>query len=741
MKKIIGLAIFSIGFTALSMQIVLLRELIGIFYGNELSIGLILGIWLILGSLGTGFFARRINFKKPEEDFAILQVLLGFSFLIGFVLTYAIRFFTKITPGQICNLNILIVYTIFTLLGLCLVNGILFVLAIKIFTDDTKNNTKGIARVYMLESFGAAAGGLIVSFFLIPKFCSLEIVLILVLINFIFALLIFTQKKRIFLGLVNLICIFSCLFLFRYQAKINNLLLNLRWQKEQVLTSQNSVYANITLTQTKDQYNFFYSGLFSYSWPDSLTEEGTTHFALLEHSHPKEILLIGTGPGSIQEVLKYKPQMIDYVELDPLLITLAQKYLPLHEIFKDEHLNLKFLDGYLFVKNTNSKYDVIIMAVSHPFTIELNRFYTKEFFKNIKKILKKDGVFSFGVISSESYIGPELQKYLSCISNTLKSVFEDVIFIPGDQGYFIVSNQKNILTYDYSILLNRLQERNIKTLFVREYYLKDKLNKEKINYSLNRFKENIKNTALNYNFYPRAYWYDLIFWLNQTQNRLAKILNIISPFLIWIIFILYLILVFIFLNNRYKASLLAIGTTGFSVICFQMLVIFCFQVIYGYLFYKLGIILACFMCGLGLGALILAKKECFLENYEKSFIFTQIFLIIFPLIIILASFLIKIKNQFILNLGANFIYPLISLIAGLMAGLEYPLINKIYLEKKHSITDSAGLTYAMDLAGASLGSIFCIIILPVLGLYQVALFLILLNLITLINFYLKKDKI
>ena len=47
--------------------------------------------------------------------------------------------------------------------------------------------------------------------------------------------------------------------------------------------------------------------------------------------------------------------------------------------------------------------------------------------------------------------------------------------------------------------------------------------------------------------------------------------------------------------------MLAIGSTGFSEIVFQVVVIISFQVLYGYVYYKLGLILTSFMIGLVLG--------------------------------------------------------------------------------------------------------------------------------------------
>jgi len=53
MKKRICLAVMTMGFSGLVAQILLLREFLIIFSGNEFSIGVILANWLILEACGS----------------------------------------------------------------------------------------------------------------------------------------------------------------------------------------------------------------------------------------------------------------------------------------------------------------------------------------------------------------------------------------------------------------------------------------------------------------------------------------------------------------------------------------------------------------------------------------------------------------------------------------------------------------------------------------------------------------
>jgi len=58
-------ALILMGFSSLIVQTLLIREFLIIFYGNELTIGIILGEWIILEALGSKFFTKpSLKIKK-----------------------------------------------------------------------------------------------------------------------------------------------------------------------------------------------------------------------------------------------------------------------------------------------------------------------------------------------------------------------------------------------------------------------------------------------------------------------------------------------------------------------------------------------------------------------------------------------------------------------------------------------------------------------------------------------------
>ena len=68
MKTRIRIAVITMGFSGLVAQILLLREFLIIFSGNEFSIGVILANWLILEAFGAYYLGRKVEKVKNKLE-------------------------------------------------------------------------------------------------------------------------------------------------------------------------------------------------------------------------------------------------------------------------------------------------------------------------------------------------------------------------------------------------------------------------------------------------------------------------------------------------------------------------------------------------------------------------------------------------------------------------------------------------------------------------------------------------
>ena len=751
MKRLVSASIL-IGITAMVSQIVLIRELLILFYGNELSIGIILANWLwwtTCGSWLAGYFSKKL--KSPQYILAVLELFLAFVLIVTIIAIRAIKPWFGITPGEILGLFSIWFYSFLLLSGICILNGFLFVIACSAFETESlcreENNVSNKARligwVYVLEAIGAGVGGVICSFYFLKHLHSLQIIWIIAVLNLMVAAFILSRDKKRGLRLVVLLII--AFLLCAVTGAVGWLQEKTRdwdWPGYRVMASDDSIYGNITVTERDRQINFYENGLLAYSVPDLMNVEETVHLAMLQVENPQRVLLIGGGVGgAITEILKYSSlKTLTYIELDPLLIELSEELLSQQELLPlaDPRVKVYLGDGRRFLKTTTDKYDVIIINLPDPYTAQINRFYTVEFFLEAAGHLTSGGVIGFGVTAAENYISPILGDFLRCIFYTLKDVFPHVNVLPGEYSYFIGGNQDAVLSDSAQILEKRLINAGVATRYIRDYYLTHRLSEDRKEY-LRRQLQSKERIILNTDFHPISYFYDIVFWSTYFNSTFQKVFLFMAKMRLWhFSFPAIFMLVWFFIKKSRTAKnnyvLFPIMTSGFSEISFQVVTLVAFQVIYGYVYYKLGIILTSFMIGLALGACLINRILPKLKNEYSLFLGTQIVITVYPLLLPLVFYIFaNSKAGAVSWLGENIVFPILPIIAGFVGGFQFPLGNRIYLRQERLIGKSAGVTYGIDLFGACVGSlIISAFILPILGITQICLIAALINFTALI---------
>lgn len=580
--------------------------------------------------------------------------------------------------------------------------GLLFVFNIHCLEGD-------ISRVYLFESIGAAAAGIIVYFLFIPFLsnwhsAALTSAVVVVLVFFTFG-----KKKHIVLILILLLFLgFFCVFDFPSQR--------IFWKPYALQESRDTPYGKLQILKTEEQISLYNNTLMVYSYPDLATAEESVHFALLQNPLAEDVLLVGGGVGgSLREILKYTQTQVDYVEIDPDIIKLSLEHLPAEEqdIIHNRRISTFYQDGRAFLDNTDKTYDVIILNLPEPVTAQLNRFYTREFFMSVKAKMAEDGVFSFRVPSAENYISLELQNFLSSLFHTLHNVFLEVEIVPGGTNVFLASSSP--LSVDSNILSRRIQELNLQNAHVSPEMLFARLNPLRVNTLKESILEGKKQMNLDY--VPISYFFSSVLWSSQFSGMEKKIFSLLAelrPF--WLLDLpLLIFIVFLFiLWLRKKASsylLVPLAVMGLTTIIFEIIVIISFQTLYGYLYQRVALLLGAFMIGLSVGA--------FRGRTRKKITFFQILSIQFSLLLLVFAF------HFSLNIripeGAHFLF---LLVLGFLGGDLFIIANHLFLKHKRNY----GLGYGLDLLGSFLGALVASsILIPLVGLPLLSKYLFLLN--------------
>jgi spermidine synthase len=126
--------------------------------------------------------------------------------------------------------------------------------------------------------------------------------------------------------------------------------------------------------------------------------EALVHPAMITHPKPENILILGGGEGAtLREVLRHPVvKEVIMVDIDEEFVNICKNYLKKWHrgSFNDKRVKLIFADAKEYIKETKSKFDIIIADISDPVEKSpAQLLYTKEFYSSIKKALAPEGIF------------------------------------------------------------------------------------------------------------------------------------------------------------------------------------------------------------------------------------------------------------------------------------------------------------------------------------------------------------
>jgi predicted membrane-bound spermidine synthase len=163
---------------------------------------------------------------------------------------------------------------------------------------------------------------------------------------------------------------------------------------------------------------------------------------------------------------------------------------------------------------------------------------------------------------------------------------------------------------------------------------------------------------------------------------------------------------------------------GFIAMGLSSAVYVLFQIFYGSLFWKHGILVGLFMAGISLSVFLSSLLS---EKIQPSF---KKLTGLHCLWILFISFFLFTLTKFPDVFQNELILYFLSFVVGSFTGLGYPLLTRLLLEKNKKNQETSVAIYAADLAGAFIGSIgFSIFFIPFLGIAQSFILLITLGMI------------
>ena len=675
------LVLLGMGFTSLLVQIAVLRQLLTVFSGNELDIGITLAVWLFFVGIGSAVGHRFRSRRAFGLSFLAIALLVQSTILfIGFI-----RPVFGLVAGETVPLATTLFSTILSLLPVCVVIGAQFPLAVAWLKGDA-------SRAYGWEAAGAFLGGVLFTFGLSGHVDVFLIAAGISAVNILIALALF-KRTRLLALLIIPVALHAGSDIIRNRFSEQDL---------QLVERVESRYGEITVFETRDQLNIFSSGTFDFSYPNTQADELKAHVPMALRPALHRVLLISGSPAVALEFLKYPGAFVDFVEIDPAMIDVSISLLSTEDRERLNNRRLKVIaaDARNYIRTTSAQYDLVVVNLPEPSTANLNRFYTMEFFQEVKTAMNKDGVLAFDLPASHGYIGRRMQAANGSVYRALRTVFANIALASEEYGGMYSSHGP--LDIDADTFIRRFEDQHIPVQYFHPSLFKDIFDPLKRNMVQARLE---KIDTINRDRRPVAYLYTMMLWAEMSGGKGLNWIFDLKDREVLVFLIAVLAIAVASFWRREQAVYYSLFSTGFAVMGFSMTILLAYQASYGYVYEIVGLLTALFMAGSAIGAYAARKLEAsltWLQLAEMSF-----------LLLFLAS-------PLCFRLEA--LYYVLALACGTIGGAQFVLTNR-YVEGK-TPGALAGRLYALDLGGSVLGAVLIsLFFVPLLGIGNTILFL------------------
>lgn len=676
-------AVATQGISHVTTQLVLLREMLTVYSGNELVIGMLLGCWLLLTGLGAG--AGRWSTLTSDPAGLLAGAGLGVA-VLPVVTVAALRSLRNsvFTPGAEIGWGETLASSLVLLAPYCLLTGFSITLAATVLGRTTAHMSR-IGLVYVADGAGDVAGGAAFGLLLSQignHFVTLTGVGVVVALG---SGLLASVSGRRGLGFASLVTAVS-LGAVGAALDLDALTLERLYPGRTLLAHRSSPYGDLLVTESSGQIDWLQNGLPLASSGDLERAEEVAHFPMAQRPEARRVLLVGgTLSGTSEQLLAYPEVQVDCVELDPNVLDLRRRF-----VGPDFKGRLRFIesDARTYIRETTRRYHVLIVDLPDPSTAQLNRYYTDEFFQQVKRRLEPGGVVSLSIGTYANFVSTELGRLLGIVRSTLTRSFSTVLFVPTERVTVLASNGP--LTLE---IAPRLRARGIRTQWVTEPMLNATLSADRI--------RDLQGAAgarapVNTDFRPFLQSATLEHWRGRFD---------ISP-AAWLAGLAGVALAVMLALGR---TAFAIGVVGFAAAGLEVILLLGLQITRGAVYGAAALVVTAYMLGSTLGAAAANRREHGVPSRALGVALLALGAFSFACPPVLA-WLGRFPSG---GIVAHSIFPAAAIVLGAIAGSAFPFAARAEFR---GIAPTAARLWAADLVGASLGALLIgTLLLPGIG--------------------------
>ena len=620
-----GFAVFAIGLACGLVQVVLIRQLLVVCSGSELTVGLILAVWMLGGALGVSWGGRQAR-RDPTPSRTARRLL--FLCCLCLLSSLAAASFARVSPELFRNLPGLLTAQRGEVLGL--VQTLLLTLSVTlpvVFALEAafgsalgiygalRATEQAAAHCYAIDAVGHLVGGgaaaYILTFWLDAHTALAGAGLL--------CLLAATGLWRSFPDRGSpprwaLLCILlttACATLLGARA-LDRATLAVRWRGHTLIENAETPQSNIVVARHGEHGKvFFINGV-----PAAYTETMPSthllvHFTMLQHANPQSVLLVGgLGTGAVEEVLEHSPARVDYFELDPALLDVYERHrgrLPGAPVV----IHRTDLRAWLrtHAGSERARWDVIIIALPSPLSAVVNRHYTRECYQQLLS-QSPFAVVGLQLPGTQSHYSADLLRLdVGLLEAAAVREGGTTALMPGYSLFAALGPAGAELLTEPHAVLDRLAERQVSAPYW-ESVIFDLLEPMNVAFVTDQLAGH-PAPPLNTDLRPISYFHNQVYAMKQVDPAGAGILEAFAglrlPVLPAVAALVGLVVAILVLLSR-RAHVIAVPAvvagTGFIGMVLQLAVIHAFQVYVGHIYSLIGLLSGGFMVGLAAGGLM-----------------------------------------------------------------------------------------------------------------------------------------
>lgn len=748
--------IFSYGLFTIAAQSLLFREFLPSFEGNDISVGIFFGSWFLWVGAGAILVYRVTRFaEKLLKHIELVFLAYLPAFVLQLVLIVQARELAGIEAHALLSIRDILLLSIIVNSPVSLVTGMLFPLACRWASGD---GGSAVSRVYIFEAAGSFAGGLGATILLGlgVNFARIffAVAIILSLSVFVARLAGFRppaqnskpKTQNFSLGFVTcaLSLFVSILFgLGLVSGADKNVMRYLRMVRWTKLLPKSASVGSFQTAQAEYIY-----GMYGGQWvviregsacetlPDVSAAGRIIALTLCQDPDANSILIVGSGLGLCYEFL-HLPQIKDltWAHPDSEYARKVEGFIPPQFKASDERFRRLNGDIRSALPEQKQFYDIVIVNLPEATSSVLNRYYTLEFYSQIKQSLRPGGILAVRISGGENIMGTELINLGASTKLTLQKVFSRFVIVPGEDTWFIASDSDKP-TGDPATLRDRFAAiKGAAEVFspqaLLSVYLPDRAAKAVEAYAGADLPESM---LVNRDARPLTHLYSLLLAAKQSGapvTRFVKYLALAGPpaFLVPILVLIILRAVYVLRTkaggskSSFDSSFLVFsaGALGIGVVIVLM---YLYQTAFGSLYLHIGVISSLFMVGLTIGAGLVGHLPAAPPSEETGKTpFAEILLLA---VVLLHSLILSgiafwpAAEQGLASAGlrepAHLTFAIAFILCGLCGGGYFPIAARQLAEAGFDAGRAGSKLETADHIGASLGAVLTgLLLVPVLG--------------------------